>query len=76
LPRRPGDKPDLLKFSSVKSGGFAGETRMDVEHSDPSVLPDMPLFAGVNVPVDIIVSWPQGQIGLCGGRRLARHGSG
>jgi hypothetical protein len=50
--------------------------RINVELIDPSVLPDMPLFAGVNVRPDAVVSWPQGQIGLCDGQRLSRHGSG
>ncbi len=34
-------------------------TLMDVELIDPSVLLDMPLFAGVNVRPDAVVSWPQ-----------------
>ncbi len=36
---------------------------MDVELIDPSVLPDMHLSAGVNVPPGAIVYWPQGQTG-------------
>ncbi len=51
-------------------------TLMDVELIDPSVLPDMPLFAGANVRPDAGVSRPQPQIGLWGGQRLARHSSG